>query len=995
MTEEQKSKLKKLTEEQRIKLNNIGLLLFIVLRDIDVHAKTVKDIAISQLGFQKEGTYMSQTGLGEKILSILENVNILRKLVLVTDGFDELSEQNENIEDVITGRSYQNILSITTCRPHATQAIALDVDVEIRLKGFSKAQTITYVQNYAKVKFSQQNEIDSFVSQTMNQIESSVYLLEMSTNPSMLQLLCLLSQKKIKDRTSVFKYYTLYLVMQYHIKLINKGKLAKTERYSDNLYHQNLLNAGKVALMGLKQNKLVFSEDEARQTGGDAIFEIGFLTKLPSTDLDSVKVQFTHMTLQEYLAAFYIVNTSLDEGSQLLMEFCSTSQRLMGSQIILEFISNMSPKYFGEKIQNKIEEFVSKWDSDDKVDPRSRTSFLISMLEGTETLKFPLPAVIDIDFTQSSYKKSTVKRFFGMDGQGVRKISLTLDQNTRLNVLKNTTITSLDELYIVNSWWCNTWSREDNEALRGVMKKMKPGLLSIKYCSGMLLDEYTIDVIVQHVHTLIFENYGLEREDVLSIIRTEHKDLKVLEVTKSENVSVDGEVIDAASRLSSNIKLVTQGERITLIHKSATTEAVCGLPDHTELDLFCDRIRDKSACITLINKAATLKSLSLCRCCTEIDTEIAEAVSRLPDHTQLDLSGNQVTDKSACITLIQKAATMKSLSICNCGIQIDTEIAESVSRLPDDIQLDLSGNELTKIDPRLLPGVLLHMPEDKNIDMTGCEITIDVDIVKALSKMPQLKSPKASFNKLTPEAAKEFSMSQLQQLELSNCGINDIVCLPLMINLSKHCPLLELLDLNGNKLTSDEWCHHVQMKKLRKLHLVKCYMNDTTCLSLMVSLSEHCPLLERLNLRYNNLTSDEWCHHVQMKKLTWLNLSYCGLSFTVCVSLMISLSKHCPMLEELDLSSSNLTSDEWCQHIKMKQLRELNLSYCGLSSRVCVPLMISLTRHCPLLERLDLSSNKLTSDEWCHHVQMKQLKVMDLPYCEIRYCLCVINDQLI
>ena len=77
---------------------------------------------------------------------------------------------------------------------------------------------------------------------------------------------------------------------QHHIKLVIKGKVAKTKRYSDDLYHQNLLDAGKVALMGLKQNKLVFSEDQARQTGGDAIFEIGFLTKLPSTDIDNVKV---------------------------------------------------------------------------------------------------------------------------------------------------------------------------------------------------------------------------------------------------------------------------------------------------------------------------------------------------------------------------------------------------------------------------------------------------------------------------------------------------------------------------------------------------------------------------------------------------------------------------------------------------------------------------------------------------------------------------------
>ena len=495
LAEEQKSKLQKLTKEQRSKLNNIELLIFIVLRDIDVHTKTVKDIILSQLGVQKEGTYLSQTGLKEQLLGMLVHVDMLRKLVLVIDGFDELAEQNENIEDVITGHSYQNILSITTCRPQATQTIDLEVDVEVRLKGFSKEQTITYVQNYARVKYGKQNEIESYVSRTINQIKSSVYLLEMSTNPSMLQLLCLLSWKKTinfgKDRTSVFKYYTSYLLRQYHIKLVIKEKLPTTKRYLDNLYHQNLLEAGKVALTGLKQNKLVFSEDEARLTGGDAIFEIGFLTKLPSTDMDDVKVQFTHMTLQEYLAAFYVVNTSFNEGLEILMEFCSTSERKMASKIILEFVSNMSPELEAE-IQKLIKDVVLKWDTGKRVNSKSCTSFLISMLEGTETLKFPLPAVIDIDFRYNSFKKPALERFFSMDGNGVRKIYLILDQTNRLNVLQNTTVDSLDELNIANDWWCKSMSKEGNKEMHGVIKKMKPGLLSITNCEWKSMDESTV-----------------------------------------------------------------------------------------------------------------------------------------------------------------------------------------------------------------------------------------------------------------------------------------------------------------------------------------------------------------------------------------------------------------------------------------------------------------------------------------------------------------------
>ena len=697
LTEEQKSELEQLTEEQTSKLNSIGLLIFIVLRDIDEGLKTIDDIMSARLGL----SFKSQPGFEKHLTDVLEINTEHRYLTLLLDGFDEMSYNDELINCVTKGDSYQNLHCITTCRPYATHGIVLNVDVEIRLKGFSPAQAKYFVEMFARIKYNDQNQIESFVRQTMSLIESSADLLEMSTNPSMLQLLCLLSWKKgkiSKDRTSVFKYYSDYLLMQYHIKL---GK--KVKSYSADLYHQDLLDAGKVALRGLRQNqlKLIFSKSEAHQIGGDAIFDIGFLTEFSSTDIDSVKVQFTHKTLQEYLAAFYVVNTPGDEGLQLLMEFCSTSQRLMGSQIILEFVSNLSTK-MGKEIQKKIMDYVSTWDSDDKVDPKSRTSFLISMLEGIKTLTFPLPAVVDIDLREYDHapgvmsflprlfsrcfkmKKSTLDQFLDMDGHGVKQVNLTLGKHKRLKALKNTNMENVKE-FCTN--YCNSWSKEDGGDLCGLMKKINPGELHITSCERKLIEKATIDVILQHVHILILKSCNLQKEDLLLILQ---------------------EVI------------YMFGKDVTLLHN---------------------------------------------------------------------------------------AATMKSLSICNCGIQIDTEIAEAVSRLPDDIQLDLSGNKLTKMEPRLLPGVLAHMPKDKEIDMTEWGITIE--IVRALSKMPQLKSLNASCNILTPEAAREFSMSQLQQLDLRDCGISDNVCVPLMISLSEHCPLLEDLSISNNKLATDKWCHYV------------------------------------------------------------------------------------------------------------------------------------------------------------------------------------------
>ena len=110
LTEEQKSEIEKLTEEQRSKLNNIGLLFYIILRDIGTN--TVKDIIISKLGFNKLND--------SKLFSILENVNECRKFVIVLDGFDEVSDESKQVEEVLDEPTYHNVHTITTCRPHAT-----------------------------------------------------------------------------------------------------------------------------------------------------------------------------------------------------------------------------------------------------------------------------------------------------------------------------------------------------------------------------------------------------------------------------------------------------------------------------------------------------------------------------------------------------------------------------------------------------------------------------------------------------------------------------------------------------------------------------------------------------------------------------------------------------------------------------------------------------------------------------------------------------------
>ena len=153
------------------------------------------------------------------------------------------------------------------------------------------------------------------------QIESSPDLLEMSTNPSMLQLMCLIyceTGRMGKDRATLFRDYTFYLLNQYHIK--HTGRTASTSNLQE-IYKDTLIKIGHLALKGLQQShlQLVFTKDEVMESVGNIIFKMGFLTEIPSFDRNIIKVQYLHKSLQEYLAAYAVVNSSNQEGLQLLM----------------------------------------------------------------------------------------------------------------------------------------------------------------------------------------------------------------------------------------------------------------------------------------------------------------------------------------------------------------------------------------------------------------------------------------------------------------------------------------------------------------------------------------------------------------------------------------------------------------------------------------------------------------------------------------------------
>ena len=938
VTGKQGTELDKLTEEQRRKLNNIGLLFCIVLRDTNSD-QTLEQILRSQFKLLD-----SQLG---KLKSYTDNV------ILILDGFDELSYNEGDLIRIIQGKFNQNVQCIVTCRPHASQGIVLRADSEIRLKGFSESQSKAFIEMFARNRFKKEKDIDLFISRTWKEITSSVDLLEMSTNPSMLQLVCLLSAQtgKIgKDRAEVFKHYTRYLLIQYH------RKHHEGVSYSDKLYKDDLLKCGKLAMFGLKQNhlQLVFSKQEATEVAGSMIFDLGFLTELPSIDANKVKVQFIHKSLQEYLAAFYVVNTPGDEGMTLLMEFCSTSQKLMGSQIILSFITAMSTK-MGKVIQNQIKDYISTWESNDDVDPKSRTSFLIAMLKDNKKITFPLPAILDIDlqvydlvykrirnFLKSLFgQKSTLERFLIMDGRGVKEINIGVGQYNRLNLLLNNSFTSMEEL-LIN--YKNTSSEDDPKHLSKVITTNKPSLISITNCVDSLFnkDLITNAILTPHVHTVILKKCQICKDNCLLFLQRGHH-LKSL-IMQECGIEIDAEI----------------------------AKAVCDLPDETQIDLSENKITkmDKKLLISLIHKIRKQKQIDLGGAKIDIDSEIAKAVCDLPDEIQLDLSGNKITkmDKKLLISLIHKMRKQKQIDLGVANIDIDSEIAKAVCDLPDETQINLSGNKINKLDRVIVELIVTQLRKNKQIDVRRFNFQVDSKLINALHEIPGDRELDLSENKIFQINPKILTsliskINTMKEVDLSGLNIDiDSEIAKAVCDL----PHETQIDLSGNKIVKmDKKLLISLIYKIRKQKQI-----DLSGLNIDIDseiAKAVCDLPEetQIDLSGNNINRLDrvilGLIVTQIRKEKEINVT--RFNFQV-DSKLINAIQEIPGDRELDLSKNKIFQINprilMTLIYKIQSIREIDLS--RLNINIDTELVKCITE-LPEDVQIDLSGNKITKME--------------------------------
>ena len=346
------------------------------------------------------------TALSEDIWNyILHNPE---QVLVIFDGFDEYSGRTKINEDdvpyrnseeermpvhlllkkIVSGKIITGATVLTTTRPNAVSCIrSLDFDKTVEILGFTTEQVEDYVQ-----KFTRKGDKAETIKQ---HITSNLNLLAFCYIPVNCYIICSCLLELLGNTTgftslptrltqiysiAIKMFYFSYDDNQYrHDKAEGQPFILKKFKELSSDVQDVFARLGKIAFDGIKEGKLIFESHEVKDLESNGLFH-----RLPDNrdrPLTEPRPQycFLHLTIQEFLAAKFLVDTYSSEDLQkfvsdhiqdgawkVVMQFVAGLLAEKGEQST-DIFSNLLPsKTVTEKVEIKMNE-----DSEERTETRT------------------------------------------------------------------------------------------------------------------------------------------------------------------------------------------------------------------------------------------------------------------------------------------------------------------------------------------------------------------------------------------------------------------------------------------------------------------------------------------------------------------------------------------------------------------------------------------------------------------------------------------------
>ena len=225
------------------------------------------------------------------------------QVLLVLDGLDEASSTPRQVfSDLVESRELPKCHIVLTSRHEVGVKVSKYCDTLMEIVGFAEEDSKNFIIRYFK-------DMEALGLKLLREIECKGALKELTVNPLTTALLCLLCEDFNGDlpssRTHLYLEITNCVLRRFRRK---KGLPDKSENLTE-VYKNELKQLGRIALKGLKEDKMSFDENEL---GGSAseipVFEFLSVQTGSSKRSPSMSYGFSHKSFQDFFAGFYLSN---------------------------------------------------------------------------------------------------------------------------------------------------------------------------------------------------------------------------------------------------------------------------------------------------------------------------------------------------------------------------------------------------------------------------------------------------------------------------------------------------------------------------------------------------------------------------------------------------------------------------------------------------------------------------------------------------------------
>ena len=248
-------------------------------------------------------------------------------VVFLIDGLDEYPSalQNPFLSSLIDHKILSKCLFVITSQPYASMPLHNKVERRIEILGFGNEEQSEYISKCLKSSPEEREILETYLKQHP-MLDSLVYI------PFHLTVLLFLFQQgnlpeTLTEMNKSFILHTVYRHMEKHD--LPTSCVVKLDNFPKPV-HDIIYKLSKLAFQGLEKNQLVFTFDEVKQvcpevdTTPGGLNGFGLLQAVQHYPMKGVgktfSFNFLHLSMQEFLAAWYVSHCSVEQQVQLLKQ---------------------------------------------------------------------------------------------------------------------------------------------------------------------------------------------------------------------------------------------------------------------------------------------------------------------------------------------------------------------------------------------------------------------------------------------------------------------------------------------------------------------------------------------------------------------------------------------------------------------------------------------------------------------------------------------------